>query len=53
MATEVARAGRLAALLPGYAPPPSPIYAVYPTRRHLSAKVRVFVDYLVERFAER
>lgn len=25
-----------------------PIYAVYPHNRHLSAKVRVFVDYLVE-----
>jgi DNA-binding transcriptional LysR family regulator len=47
------RAGRLAALLTDYAPPPSPIYAVYPTRKHLSAKVRLFVDYLVERFAAR
>lgn len=45
------RAGRLVALLPGYAAPPSPIYAVFPTRKHLSAKVRLFVDYLVERFA--
>ena len=47
------RAGRVVALLPDYAAPPSPIYAVYPTRKHLSAKVRLFVDYLVERFAER
>lgn len=45
------RAGRLVALLPGYAAPRSPIYAVFPTRKHLSAKVRLFVDYLVERFA--
>jgi DNA-binding transcriptional LysR family regulator len=45
------RAGRLIALLPDYAAPLSPIYAVYPTRKHLSAKVRLFVDYLVERFA--
>jgi len=44
-------AGRLVALLPGYAVEPAPIYAVYPTRKHLSAKVRLFVDYLVERFA--
>ena len=45
------RAGRLVPLLQDYAVPAMPIYAVYPSRRHLSAKVRVFVDYLVERFA--
>lgn len=45
------RAGRLVPLLQEYAVPPLPIYAVYPSRRHLSAKVRVFVDFLVERFA--
>jgi DNA-binding transcriptional LysR family regulator len=45
------RAGRLVALLADYAPAPSPIYAVYPTRKHLSAKVRLFVAYLAERFA--
>lgn len=45
------RDGRLVALLPEYASTPSPIYAVYPTRKHLSAKVRLFVDYLAERFA--
>ena len=42
--------GRLVALLPGYQPPTSPIYAAYPSRRHLSAKVRAFVDFLAERF---
>jgi DNA-binding transcriptional LysR family regulator len=45
------RAGRLVVLLPDYPLPPAPIYAVYPTRKHLSAKVRLFVEYLVERFA--
>jgi DNA-binding transcriptional LysR family regulator len=45
------RAGRLVRLLQGFLPPPSPIYVVYPSRRHLSAKVRVFTDFLVERFA--
>ena len=30
-----------------------PIYAVYPSRKHLSAKVRLFVDFLLERFAAR
>jgi len=48
---EDVRAGRLVALLPDHPLAPSPIYAVYPTRKHLSAKVRLFVDYLAERFA--
>ena len=45
------RGGRLVPLLQDFAPPPLPIYAVYPSRKHLSAKVRLFVDFLVERFA--
>jgi DNA-binding transcriptional LysR family regulator len=45
------RAGRLVALLQDYETPRLPIYAVYPSRKHLSAKVRVFVDFLAERFA--
>jgi len=46
------RAGRLVPLLQDFAPAPLPIYAVYPSRKHLSAKVRLFVDFLVESFAE-
>ena len=46
------RAGRLVALLQDFVPLPVPIYAVYPSRKHLSAKVRLFVDFLVRRFAE-
>jgi DNA-binding transcriptional LysR family regulator len=46
------RAGRLVPLLQDYEPPPLPIYAVYPSRKHLSAKVRRFVEFLVERFAD-
>ena len=45
------RAGRLVALLQDFVAPPMPIYAVYPSRKHLSAKVRLFVDFLVERYA--
>ena len=41
------RAGRLVPLLQDFAPLPVPIYAVYPSRKHLSAKVRLFVDFLV------
>src|SRR4029453_13164211 len=46
------RAGRLVTLLPGYTPPAVNIYAVYPSRRHLSAKVRAFIDFLATRFAD-
>jgi DNA-binding transcriptional LysR family regulator len=44
------RAGRLVPLLQEFAPLPVPIYAVYPSRKHLSAKVRTFVEFLVARF---
>ncbi|MBU6484915.1 MAG: LysR family transcriptional regulator [Betaproteobacteria bacterium] len=44
------RAGRLVRLLPDYTPPSMRIYAAYPSRRHLSAKVRTFVDFLAARF---
>jgi DNA-binding transcriptional LysR family regulator len=42
-------AGRLERVLAEWMPPPPGIYAVYPHNRHLSAKVRAFVDFLVER----
>jgi len=45
------RAGRLVPLLQDFEPPPVPIFAVYPSRKHLSAKVRRFVEFLTERFA--
>ena len=45
------RAGRLVPILTQFEPAPLMIYAVYPSRRHLSAKVRTFADFLVERFA--
>ena len=45
------RAGRLVPLLQDFVPPPVPIYALYPSRKHLSAKVRRFVEFLIERFA--
>jgi DNA-binding transcriptional LysR family regulator len=45
-------AGRLVPLLVDDVPPRElPIYVVYASRRHLSAKVRSFVDFLAERFA--
>ncbi len=47
------RSGALRAVLADYALPESAVYAVYPHTRHLSAKVRAFVDFLVERFGPR
>lgn len=44
------RAGRLLRVLPDYRLPELDVLAVYPSRRHLSAKVRVMVDFLVEQF---
>jgi DNA-binding transcriptional LysR family regulator len=44
------RAGRLKPILTKFEPAPLPIYVVYPSRRHLSAKVRAFSDFLFERF---
>ncbi|HEY9549401.1 MAG TPA: LysR family transcriptional regulator [Kiloniellaceae bacterium] len=46
------KAGRLQRLLPDYHWPDSAIQAVYPPGRHLAARVRTFVDFLVEQFAE-
>ena len=47
------KAGKLVPILKGFQSGPSPIYAIYPSRRHLSAKVRTFVDFLVERFSAK
>ncbi|MBR0671615.1 LysR family transcriptional regulator [Neoroseomonas soli] len=45
-------AGRLVPVLPGYRAPELVIHAVYAPGRHLSAKVRSFIDFLVPRFGE-
>src|SRR5713226_5173521 len=45
--------GRLRAILPEYRAPEISIYAIYPQTRHLSVKVRLFIDFLVERFGGR
>ena len=41
--------GRLRRILPDWQSAPADVYALYPERMHLSAKVRAFVDFLVER----
>ncbi|MBF0187668.1 MAG: LysR family transcriptional regulator [Magnetococcales bacterium] len=44
------QAGRLISLLPEYRLPELGVYALYPHNRHLSAKVRILVDFLKKRF---
>lgn len=43
-------AGELVALLPDHQPTELNIYAVYPTRRHVSLKLRSFVEHLIASF---
>jgi len=45
--------GRLVRLLPEYRPVEFSMNAVYPYRHHLSAKVRTFIDLLVQHSAEQ
>jgi len=44
--------GELVPILPGFVPDELVIQAVYPHSRHLSVKVRSFIDFLVERFGQ-
>ena len=44
------RSGDLIEVLPGCLPQTHAIYAAFPHRRHLTPKVRAFVDFLVHRF---
>jgi DNA-binding transcriptional LysR family regulator len=46
---EDLQVGRLVRVLANYTSNEFGIYAVYPSRKHLSAKVRTFVDFLVDR----
>lgn len=41
--------GNLTQILPAYRPPETRLYAVYTSRRYLSAKVRTFIDFLSDR----
>jgi DNA-binding transcriptional LysR family regulator len=50
---EALERGRLLPLLPGYDGGGSHIWAVYPSRRHLSMKVRLFVEHIAQAFAGR
>lgn len=43
--------GKMVRLLPDWRSDPLPVHVVYPQNRHLSAKVRVFVEWVSELFA--
>lgn len=45
--------GSLVELMPSYRSEELGIYAVYPTRKHVSAKVRVLIEFLATHFAGR
>lgn len=45
--------GALETVLSDFEDDPVSVYAVYPHRRHLSTRVRAFVDFLAERFGEK
>jgi len=47
---EAVRAGHLLPVLEGWSPGRSEIHVVYPGSRHLSARVRLFIDALIDRF---
>lgn len=50
-AREYLQSGELVQILPEWTQPLLPVYVVYPPNSHLSAKVRAFVDWVVEIFA--
>ena len=47
---EAVQSGKLEIVLPNYSWAEVTVYAVYPPTRHLSLRVRTWVDFLVERF---
>jgi DNA-binding transcriptional LysR family regulator len=50
MVAEDIRQRRLKVVLRVYRPPGLDVYAVYPSRRNMPGRVRLFLDFLIERF---
>lgn len=42
------RSGALVEVFPAWTPPPMPVSVMYPHARHLSSRVRVFIDWLAD-----
>ncbi|MCX4145957.1 LysR family transcriptional regulator [Paraburkholderia madseniana] len=45
--------GELLPVLPAWQPDPYPFFLVYPPDRHMSQRLRVFIDWATERFAHK
>jgi DNA-binding transcriptional LysR family regulator len=45
--------GALVEVLTDFPPPPLPVHVLYSHARQLSARLRVFIDWMVEQFRER
>jgi DNA-binding transcriptional LysR family regulator len=45
-------AGRLVAVLEEFSAPPNGIYAVFPQRKHLPLRVRLWIDYLKHHYGQ-
>ncbi|WP_110688924.1 LysR family transcriptional regulator [Salinicola endophyticus] len=52
MAKEPLASGELVALFEAWRLDPLPLYLAYPPNRHVSAKLRVFIDWIVELMAQ-
>jgi DNA-binding transcriptional LysR family regulator len=46
------RSGQLVAVLEEFAAPPNGIYVVFPQRKHLPLRVRLWIDYLKHHYAQ-
>jgi len=46
-------AGRLQSVLDDFAAPPNGIYAVFPQRKHLALRVRLWIDFLRQHYSQR
>jgi DNA-binding transcriptional LysR family regulator len=46
------KAGRLVEVLAGFAAPPNGIYAVFPQRKHLPLRVRLWIDFLKHSYGQ-
>jgi DNA-binding transcriptional LysR family regulator len=44
------KSGQVRLLLENWQNPPTPVYAIYPSRRHLSPRVRALLDFLIAEF---
>jgi LysR family transcriptional regulator, regulator for bpeEF and oprC len=52
LAQPAVERGELVPLLPRFLPRPYPLQLVYPSNRHVSNRLRVFIDWVAEVFAK-